>query len=102
MIKRRIIIEKKEYSSFVLKTKQLKVLWNLEMVQDLQKKMSFDSVLEIEKELNKKNSYKRVLLIEKRCTQIKIENELVSILSQEIARTIDQEIMNQIIREYGF
>ncbi len=110
MSKRKIIIEKNGYPCIELysvqvkaKTRKLKAQWSPKLAQDLQGFISFDHASEIEKKLNEKISYKRVLLIEKRRTQIiDIENKLVSLLSQEIAKSIDQKIMNQIMIEHGF
>jgi cytoplasmic iron level regulating protein YaaA (DUF328/UPF0246 family) len=79
MSKRKIIIEKNGYPCIELysvqvkaKTRKLKAQWSPKLAQDLQGFI------------------------------IDIENELVSLLSQEIAKSIDQEIMNQIMIEHGF
>jgi hypothetical protein len=46
--------------------------------------------------------YKRTLLIERHIIILDIEKELTALLSEEIAKSIDQQIMNELIAQYGF
>jgi hypothetical protein len=97
-----LLLEKKHYT-FQLKSvvvnsepRKLKCTWTPELAQDVHSYYSVDSEKELEKLSYKSNNvYKRFLLIETyKPKTFSAEEELTKLLSEQIAKEIDREIIS--------